>query len=104
MAGQAGYDVRVTRMSDHNAREARPLRVCQDGHVTKPLPALATIVARLDALENRVRDIEGGYGETLYRQHRKIIGLELNMGRLMDHFGLPRATDIEIDTVLDEQT
>ncbi|MBV9315775.1 MAG: hypothetical protein JO100_19045 [Pseudonocardia sp.] len=71
--------------------------------MTKPLPSLATIVARLDALEHRVRDMEGSYGETLYRLRRESIRNDLRTARIMAHLGVGDVTEADIDAVLDAE-
>jgi len=71
--------------------------------MTRPLPLLVTIVARLDGLEVRVRDMEGCYGETFYKLRRESFAGSIERGLILEHLGLRRATEAEIDAVLDEE-
>ena len=64
-------------------------------------PSLATIIARLDAAEARIRELEGGYGQTIYALRRDVTQNRIEMGSILAHLGLPRATDAQIDEALD---
>jgi hypothetical protein len=67
-----------------------------------PEPSLRALAARVAALEARMSDIEGPYADTMYRTHRKIMGVQITLRRLAEQAGVPVATDEEIDAVLDE--
>jgi len=67
------------------------------------MPSLHAMEARIAALEARIADIEGGYGQTLYRNRRDLVGLRIEVGSLLDQAGLSRATDARIDAVLDQE-
>jgi hypothetical protein len=61
---------------------------------------LATFAKRLDAAESRIRDLEGS--ETIYKLHRSVVGVQLDLRKLLAAANLTPATDAEIDAVLDE--
>jgi hypothetical protein len=53
--------------------------------------------------KSRLADIEGSFAETLYRQHRKITGIEITLGRMATAAGIPVATPTEVDAALDDE-
>jgi hypothetical protein len=65
------------------------------------MASLATLEQRIRALEARLAEVEGGYGDTLYRLRRDSIGTRIELGRLLDQAGIARASDEEIDAILD---
>ncbi len=46
----------------------------------------------------------GGYGETIYRMHRAVVGVRIGQSRILTHLGLPNVTNEEIDQALDDET
>jgi len=66
------------------------------------MASLQTLERRLLAVEARLAEIEGGYGETIYALHRKVVKLGLGQDRILDHLGIGRVTDDEIDVAMDE--
>jgi hypothetical protein len=52
------------------------------------------------ALEARLADVEGGYGETIYKLHR--MSIKTNVTQIINHLGLEPATEADVDNVLDE--
>lgn len=66
------------------------------------MASLASLEQRIRALESRLAEVEGGYGDTLYRVRRETIATRIDLGRLLERAGLPQASDAEIDAVLDE--
>lgn len=66
--------------------------------------SLHTLEQRILALEARLADIEGGYGQTLYRLHRRAVHTDLALGRVLTHLGVAAPTDAEVDAVLDDET
>lgn len=66
------------------------------------MASLQTLERRLLALESRVGEIEGGYGETIYKLHRTVVKLELGQDRILGHLGLTPVTDAEIDARIEE--
>lgn len=66
------------------------------------MASLQTLERRILALEARLAEVEGGYGETLYQLHRHSVKTDLRLGKLFNHFDLADVTEEEIDEVLDE--
>jgi len=66
--------------------------------------SLNTLERRIAALEARLADVEGGYGDTLYRLHRASVRNDLRMAKLLGHLDVPDITDDEVDAVLDEDS
>lgn len=66
------------------------------------MTSLHTLQQRLQAVEARLAEIEGGYGQTLYRLHRRAVRTDLAMDRILGHLGLAAPTDDEVDAALDE--
>jgi hypothetical protein len=64
---------------------------------------MRTTEARLRAVEARLAEIEGGYGESIYPLHRGTVQANLGISRVLQHLGLPQVTDDEVDAALDEQ-
>lgn len=48
-------------------------------------------------------DVEGGYGDTLYKLHRASVKTDLRTAKLLQHFEIEDVSDEEVDTVLDEE-
>jgi len=65
--------------------------------------SIHTLEQRIRTLEARLAEIEGGYGDTLYRLHRASVKADLRMGRLMDHLRVADVSDDEVDAVLDQE-
>ncbi len=68
------------------------------------MASLNTLERRIAALEARLADVEGGYGDTLYRLHRASVRNDLRMAKLLGHLDVPDITDDEVDAVLDEDS
>lgn len=67
------------------------------------MASLQTLERRILALEARLAEVEGGYGDTLYKLHRDSVGNRLGMHRILDHLQLARVTEEEIDAALDQE-
>lgn len=67
------------------------------------MASIQTLERRIAALEARLADVEGGYGETIYQLHRRAIRTELGVSKLLAHFDLPAPTDGEVDQALEDQ-
>jgi hypothetical protein len=65
--------------------------------------SIQTLERRILALEARIADLEGGYGETLYKLHRASVKSDLRMGRVLAHLSIADVSDDEIDAALDEE-
>lgn len=48
-------------------------------------------------------EVECGYGDTLHKVRRESVATRIDLARLLDQAGIPRAGDDEIDAVLDEE-
>ncbi|RDI66638.1 hypothetical protein [Nocardia pseudobrasiliensis] len=59
--------------------------------------------SRMDRLRHKVDDVEAGYGETVYRIGRDVLGLKINLGRVAGALDVRPASEREIDAALDEQ-
>lgn len=66
------------------------------------MTSLHTLQQRLQAVEARLAEIEGGYRQTLYRLHRRAVHTDLAVGTILGHLGLAAPTDDEVDAALDE--
>ncbi|MGH3932547.1 MAG: hypothetical protein ACRDTF_21520 [Pseudonocardiaceae bacterium] len=68
------------------------------------MASIHTLEQRIRTLEARLAEIEGGYGDTIYRLHRDVVGVKIGQSRILDHLGIPTVTDDDIDHALDDQT
>lgn len=66
------------------------------------MASLHTLERRIAALEARLADVEGGYGETLYKLHRASVRNDLRVGRIMAQLGVPDVTEDDVDAALDD--
>lgn len=67
------------------------------------MASMSTLEARIVALEARLADVEGGYGQTLYRLHRRQVRTDINIRTILTHLQLPEATEEEVDAELDQE-
>ena len=67
------------------------------------MASIQTLERRIAALEARLADIEGGYGDTLYRLHRSSVKADLRMGRILDHLKIADVSDDEVDAAIDQE-
>ena len=63
--------------------------------------SLRTLEQRLRAVEARLAEVEGGYGDTLYELRRASVRNELRLGRVLEHLAISDVTDDEVDDALD---
>lgn len=66
------------------------------------MASLQTLERRILALEARLADVEGGYGQTLYDLRRASVRNEMRMARVLTHLQVTDFSDEEVDTALDE--
>jgi hypothetical protein len=66
------------------------------------MASLQTLERRILALEARLAEVEGGYGETLYKLHRASIKTDLRLVKVLDHLGIADVSDGVVDAVLDD--
>jgi hypothetical protein len=67
------------------------------------MASLQTLERRILALEARLADVEGGYGDTLYKLHRGSVKAELRTAKILERLEIQDVTDEEIDAVLDAE-
>jgi hypothetical protein len=54
------------------------------------------------ALEARLAEVEGGYGDTLYGLQRASVKADLRMAKVLDHLNINDVSDEDVDDALDE--
>ena len=64
--------------------------------------SIHALTRRIEALEARLADVEGGYGRTLYQLHRHAVRTNLAIDKMLDRVGLTAPTEAEVDAVIDE--
>lgn len=67
------------------------------------MASLQTLERRILALEARLAEVEGGYGNTLYELHRASVRNDLRMGKLLARLEVEDVSDDEVDAVLEEE-
>ena len=67
------------------------------------MASLQTLERRIAALEARLADVEGGYGDTLYKLHRASVKADLRTARLLERLGIEDVSDEVVDQALDAQ-
>ncbi|WP_322748178.1 MULTISPECIES: hypothetical protein [unclassified Frankia] len=66
------------------------------------MASLQTLERRILALEARLAEIEGGYGDTLYKLHRASIKSELRMSKILEHLKIDDVAEGDANDALDE--
>ncbi len=67
------------------------------------MASLQTLERRILALEARLADVEGGYGDTHYKLHRASVKADLRTAKILERFDIEDVSDEEIDNALDEE-
>lgn len=67
------------------------------------MASLQTLERRILALEARLADVEGGYGETLYKLRRASVKADLRTAKILQRLDIDDVSEAEIDTALDEE-
>ncbi|WP_232662201.1 hypothetical protein [Pseudonocardia sp. TRM90224] len=67
------------------------------------MASLQTLERRILALEARLADVEGGYGDTLYKLHRASVKADLRTAKILQSLGVADVSDDEVDRALDEE-
>jgi hypothetical protein len=62
-----------------------------------------TLERRIAALEARLDDVEGSYGDTRYKLHRASVKADLRTARILERWEIEDVFDENIDQALDEQ-
>lgn len=66
------------------------------------MASLQTLERRIAALEARLADVEGGYGETLYERRRANVKSDLRWAKLFGHLKVEDVAEEDVDTALDQ--
>ncbi len=66
------------------------------------MASLQTLERRILALEARLAEVEGGYGDTLYKLHRASVKADLRMSKILNRLEIPDVSDDAVDTAMDE--
>ncbi|MBV9029859.1 MAG: hypothetical protein JO364_06010 [Pseudonocardiales bacterium] len=67
------------------------------------MASLQTLERRILALEARLADVEGGYGDTLYKLRRASVKADLRTAKILQRLDIDDVSEEEIDTALDEE-
>jgi hypothetical protein len=67
------------------------------------MASIQTLERRIIALEARLADVEGGYGETSYRLQREVVRTGMDVRKILNHLNVTSTSDEEVDSVLDER-
>ena len=66
------------------------------------MASLHALERRILALEARLADVEGGYGDTLYKLHRASVKADLRAAKILERLGVEDVSDDEVDAALDQ--
>lgn len=67
------------------------------------MASLETLERRILALEARLADVEGGYGDTIHKLHRASVKADLRTAKILQHLNMADVAEDEIDAALDEE-
>jgi hypothetical protein len=67
------------------------------------MASLQTLERRILALEARLAEVEGGYGNTLYKLHRASTKSDLRMAKILNRLEIENASEEDIERALDEE-
>lgn len=67
------------------------------------MASLQTLERRIQALEARLSEVEGGYGDSIYKLHRHSDEVKLNVNKVLGHLGVAAATAAEVDAAIDDE-
>jgi hypothetical protein len=65
--------------------------------------SLQILERRVIALEARLAEIEGGYGDTRNKLHRASVKADLRMARVLDHLIIEDVSEDDINSAMDEE-
>lgn len=68
------------------------------------MASIHSLELRIAALEARLQEVEGGYGNTLYRLRRSTVKTDLRLAKVMEHLNVADVSDAEVDEVLDAES
>jgi hypothetical protein len=64
---------------------------------------LVTELAASRPTQEELADVEGGYGDTLYKLHRASIKADLRTAKILQRLDIQDVSDEQIDAALDEE-
>ncbi len=67
------------------------------------MASLQTLERRIAALEARLADVEGDYGDTLDKLHRTSVKADLRTARILERLEIDDVSVEDVDQALDEQ-
>jgi hypothetical protein len=67
------------------------------------MASLQTLELRIAALEARLAEVEGGYGDAIYKTHRRLMKHELRWVKLFEHFNIRDVSEDDVDEALDQE-
>jgi hypothetical protein len=67
------------------------------------MASLQTLERRIPALEARLADVEGGYGDTPHKLHRASVKSDLRTAKIMKRLEIEDVSDEDVDSALDEE-
>jgi hypothetical protein len=67
------------------------------------MASLQTFERRIAALEARLADVEGGYGNALYKLHRASVKADLRTARILERLDIEDVSDEDVDRATDDQ-
>lgn len=67
------------------------------------MASLRTLERRIIALEARLAEVGGGYGETVYRLQREMVHTGMDVRKILNHLSVSPTSDEEVDNALDER-
>jgi hypothetical protein len=67
------------------------------------MASLQTLERRIVAFEARLAEVEGGYGDTLYKLRRASVRAELRMARMLDHLEVEDVSEDDVENAMDEE-
>ncbi len=67
------------------------------------MASFQTLERRILALEAHLADVEGGYGDTLYKLHRASVKADLRTAKILQRLDIEDVADEQIDNALDEE-
>jgi len=67
------------------------------------MASIQTLERRIALLETRLSEVEGGYGETLYRLNRFRVKTDMTLQRIAERLDVTVPSEEEVDGALDAE-
>jgi hypothetical protein len=67
------------------------------------MASLQTLEHRIVALEAQLAEVEGGYGNTLYKLHRASAKSDLRIAKILNRLEIEDVSEEDIERALDEE-